>query len=59
MSASDSPEPVTTDIRWTDGALKRMERAPLFLRGIEPLTLRAVVGAFCVVSGTIALSIVR
>ncbi|HXV68515.1 MAG TPA: PCP reductase family protein, partial [Nitrospira sp.] len=34
MSASDSPEPVTTDIRWTDGALKRMERAPLFLRGM-------------------------
>lgn len=34
MSASDSQEPVTTEIRWTDGALKRMERAPLFLRGM-------------------------
>ena len=34
MSASDSQEPVTTEIRWTDGALRRMERAPLFLRGM-------------------------
>ena len=34
MSASDSPESVTTDVRWTDGALKRMERAPMFLRGM-------------------------
>jgi hypothetical protein len=34
MSASDSPESVTTDVRWTDGALKRMERAPIFLRGM-------------------------
>jgi hypothetical protein len=24
----------TTEIRWTDGALKRMERAPIFLRGM-------------------------
>lgn len=34
MSASDFSEPVTTEIRWTDGALKRMERAPMFLRGM-------------------------
>jgi len=34
MSASDSPESVTTEVRWTDGALKRMERAPIFLRGM-------------------------
>jgi len=34
MSASDSPESVTTEVRWTDGALKRMERAPMFLRGM-------------------------
>lgn len=34
MSASDSPEPVTTEVRWTDAALKRMERAPIFLRGM-------------------------
>ncbi|MBI3357688.1 MAG: PCP reductase family protein [Nitrospirae bacterium] len=34
MSASDSPELVTTEVRWTDGALKRMERAPMFLRGM-------------------------
>ena len=34
MPASDSPESVTTDVRWTDGALKRMERAPMFLRGM-------------------------
>ena len=34
MSASDSPESVATDVRWTDGALKRMERAPIFLRGM-------------------------
>lgn len=33
MSASHPPEPLT-DIRWTDGALKRMDRAPLFLRGM-------------------------
>ncbi len=31
----------------------------LFLRGIEPVTLRTIVGAFCVVSGTIAISMVR
>ena len=34
MSASDSPESVTTEVRWTEGALKRMERAPIFLRGM-------------------------
>lgn len=31
----------------------------VFLRGIESLTLRTVLGAVCVVSGTIAISIVR
>ncbi len=31
----------------------------LFLRGIENLTIRTVLGAICVVSGTIAISIVR
>lgn len=31
----------------------------LFLRGIESLTLRTVLGALCVVSGTIAISLVR
>jgi drug/metabolite transporter (DMT)-like permease len=31
----------------------------LFLRGVESLTLRTVLGAICVVSGTIAISIVR
>jgi drug/metabolite transporter (DMT)-like permease len=30
-----------------------------FLRGIESLTLRTVLGAVCVVSGTIAISVVR
>ena len=34
MSASDSSQTNTTGIRWTDGALKRMERAPIFLRGM-------------------------
>lgn len=34
MSASDSPESVTADVRWSEGALKRMERAPSFLRGM-------------------------
>jgi hypothetical protein len=34
VSASDSPEPVTAEVRWTDAALKRMERAPVFLRGM-------------------------
>jgi uncharacterized membrane protein len=31
----------------------------LFLRGVENLTLRTVIGALCVVGGTIAISIVR
>jgi len=30
-----------------------------FLRGIEALTLRTIIGAICVVSGTIAISLVR
>ncbi len=34
MSASDAQDSAATDVRWTDGALKRMERAPLFLRGM-------------------------
>ena len=34
MSCSESEESVATDVRWTDGALKRMERAPGFLRGM-------------------------
>ncbi len=33
MAASQSPDSAT-DIRWTDGALKRMDRAPAFLRGM-------------------------
>ena len=31
----------------------------LFLRGIENLTLRTVIGALCVVAGTVAISLVR
>ena len=34
MSASDSSQTDTMEIHWTDGALKRMERAPIFLRGM-------------------------
>ena len=34
MAASDSDDTVATDVRWTEGALKRMERAPIFLRGM-------------------------
>lgn len=34
MNASDSDDALVTDVRWTEGALKRMERAPLFLRGM-------------------------
>lgn len=34
MSASDSSQTNITEIHWTDGALKRMERAPIFLRGM-------------------------
>lgn len=31
---SDSQDSAATEIRWTDGALRRMERAPVFLRGM-------------------------
>lgn len=31
---SDPSQVAETDIRWTDGALRRMERAPIFLRGM-------------------------
>jgi len=34
MSASDADDTAVTDVRWTDGALKRMDRAPVFLRGM-------------------------
>src|SRR4026207_1042117 len=34
MAASDSDHTVVTEVRWTEGALKRMERAPIFLRGM-------------------------
>lgn len=34
MSASDSDDAVVAEVRWTEGALKRMERAPMFLRGM-------------------------
>jgi hypothetical protein len=34
MSASDSDDAVVTEVRWTEGALRRMERAPMFLRGM-------------------------
>ena len=34
MSASDSDNTVAAEVRWTEGALKRMERAPIFLRGM-------------------------
>ena len=34
MSSPNAPESAMTEIRWTDGALKRMERAPIFLRGM-------------------------
>lgn len=34
MNAPDADDAVVTEVRWTDGALKRMERAPLFLRGM-------------------------
>lgn len=34
MSSSNAPESTAGEIRWTDGALKRMERAPIFLRGM-------------------------
>lgn len=34
MNSSEPNESVATDVRWTDGAVKRMERAPVFLRGM-------------------------
>lgn len=34
MSSSHSPQSAATEIRWTEGALQRMERAPVFLRGM-------------------------
>lgn len=34
MSSSNAPESAATEIRWTEGALQRMERAPIFLRGM-------------------------
>ena len=34
MSSSDSSDSVETDVRWTEGALTRLERAPMFLRGM-------------------------
>ncbi|MDF0645569.1 MAG: PCP reductase family protein [Nitrospira sp.] len=34
MSAPDADDTAVTDVRWTDGALKRMDRAPVFLRGM-------------------------
>lgn len=34
MSTSGSPESALTEIRWTAGARQRMERAPVFLRGM-------------------------
>ena len=34
MNAPDSHDAVGIDVRWTDEASKRLERAPLFLRGM-------------------------
>ena len=34
MAASESNDTATAEVRWTEGALKRMERAPIFLRGM-------------------------
>lgn len=34
MSGPESPEQTVTDVTWTDDALQRMERAPVFLRGM-------------------------
>ena len=31
---AESPNMTTSEVRWSDGALKRMERAPAFLRGM-------------------------
>ncbi len=34
MSTPESAQLMPTDIQWTEGALKRMDRAPVFLRGM-------------------------
>ncbi|HEU4501684.1 MAG TPA: PCP reductase family protein [Nitrospira sp.] len=34
MAASKSNDTPAAEVRWTEGALKRMERAPVFLRGM-------------------------
>ena len=34
MAASKSNDTPAAEVRWTEGALKRMERAPIFLRGM-------------------------
>ena len=34
MAAADSNDTATAEVRWTEGALNRMERAPIFLRGM-------------------------
>ncbi|HTL62978.1 MAG TPA: PCP reductase family protein [Nitrospira sp.] len=34
MPAPESDNTVAAEVRWTEGALKRMERAPIFLRGM-------------------------
>ena len=34
MSTPESAQLMPADIQWTDGALKRMDRAPIFLRGM-------------------------
>lgn len=34
MSTPDADDIAVTDVHWTDGALKRMDRAPVFLRGM-------------------------
>lgn len=34
MAASKSHDTPAAEVRWTEGALKRMERAPVFLRGM-------------------------
>src|SRR5574340_1692335 len=34
MSSSERDASIAVDVRWTDGAVKRMERAPSFLRGM-------------------------
>ena len=34
MSSDASPQTAPPEITWTDDALQRMERAPVFLRGM-------------------------